>query len=113
MSKPFDLGGLLQQAQQLQERLAGVQQGLAEKTVDGAAGGGMVVATVNGRLEVLRVRIDPTLLTDPDREMLQDLVTAAVNGAIRSAQQMMADEMGKLTGGLGLGALGFKLPGLG
>ena len=73
----------------------------------------MVTATVNGHLAVLRVQIDPTLLTDPDRELLQDLVTAAVNAAIRAAQQMMADEMGKLTGGLGLGALGIKFPGVG
>lgn len=113
MSKGFDLGGILQQAQQMQERLAGVQQELGNKTVDGSAGGGMVVATINGRLEVLRIQIDPTLLTDPDRDMLQDLVTAAVNAAIRAAQQMMADEMGKVTGGLGLGALGIKLPGMG
>lgn len=111
MSKGFDLGGLLEQAQQLQEKFAGVQQQLGDKTVDGTAGGGMVVATINGRLEVLRVQIDPTLLTDPDRDMLQDLVTAAVNAGIRSAQQMMADEMGKLTGGLGLGSFGFKMPG--
>lgn len=113
MSKGFDLGGLLEQAQQLQQRMSGVQQELGEKTVEGRAGGGMVVVTVNGRLEVQRVQIDPTLLADPDRDMLQDLVAAATNAGIKAAQQMMADEMGKLTGGLGLGGLGFKLPGMG
>ena len=104
----FDLGNLLKQAQALQERLASAQDELAKKTVEGTAGGGMVTAVVNGRLEVVSVGIDPTLLTDPDREMLQDLVVAAVNAGIRAAQKMMGDEMGKLTGGLGI-----KLPGMG
>lgn len=106
MASPFDLGNLLKQAQALQERLASAQDELAKRTVEGSAGGGMVTAVVNGRLEVVSVRIDATLLTDPDREMLQDLVVAAVNAAIRAAQKMMGEEMGKLTGGL-------KLPGLG
>ena len=107
MSKGFDLGGILQQAQQLQERLANVQQELAGRTVDASAGGGMVTATVNGKLEVVGIRIEPTLLESKDIEMLQDLVVAAVNEGIRSAQRLVADEMGKVTGGLGL-----KLPGM-
>ncbi len=107
MSKGFDLGGLFRQAQQLQERLASAQEELASRTVEGSAGGGMVTVTVNGRLEVLAVRIEPTLLEQPDVEMLQDLVVAAVNAGIRAAQQMMAEEMGKVTGGLGI-----KLPGM-
>jgi len=68
----------------------------------------MVTAVVNGRFEVMSVRIDPTLLAEPDREMLQDLVVAAVNAAIHAAQRMMGEEMGKLSGGLGI-----KLPGMG
>ena len=104
----FDLGGLLKQAQALQERLSSAQEELAKRTVEGTAGGGMVTAVLNGRLEVVSVRIDPTLLEHPDRDMLQDLVVAAVNGAIRAAQRMMSEEMGKLTGGLGI-----KLPGMG
>jgi hypothetical protein len=108
MSDKFDLGGLLKQAQALQERLASAQEDLAKRTVEGTAGGGMVTATVNGRLEVMSVRIDPTLLVEPDGEMLQDLVVAAVNAAIRAAQRMMGEEMGKLGGGLGI-----KLPGMG
>jgi hypothetical protein len=63
---------------------------------------------VNGKVELVQIRIDPTLLQSPDVEMLQDLVVAAVNEGIRAAQKMMADEMGKLTGGLGI-----KLPGMG
>ena len=66
----------------------------------------MVTAVVNGRLEVLRVAIDPTLLESPDREMLQDLVVAAVNEAIRAARALIADEMQKVTGGLPIPGLG-------
>ena len=107
MSKGFDLGGILQQAQQLQERLANVQQELASRTVDASAGGGMVTATVNGKLEVISIRIEPSLLDSKDVDQLQDLVVAAVNEGIRSAQRLVADEMGKVTGGLGI-----KLPGM-
>jgi nucleoid-associated protein EbfC len=104
MGKGFDLGGLLQQAQ---ERLASFQNEMASRTVEASAGGGMVTVVVNGKLELVSVRIEPSLLEQPDPEMLQDLVVAAVNEGIRAAQKMMADEMGKLTGGLG-----FKLPGM-
>jgi DNA-binding YbaB/EbfC family protein len=105
MGKGFDLGGLLEQASKLQERLASAQQELASRTAEGRAGGGMVTAVVNGKLEIVSVSIDPTLLEQPDREMLQDLVVAAANDGIRAAQRMMAEEMSKLTGGL-------KLPGM-
>lgn len=107
MSKGFDLGGILQQAQQLQERLANVQQELASRTVEASVGGGMVTAVVNGKLELIQIRIEPTLLDGHDVEMLQDLIVAAVNEGIRSAQRLVADEMGKVTGGLGI-----KLPGM-
>jgi nucleoid-associated protein EbfC len=107
MASGFDLGGLLKQAQALQEKLASAQQDLATKTVEGSAGGGMVTAVVNGRLEVVSIAIDPSMLESPDRDMLQDLVVAAVNAGIRAAQKMMGEEMGKLTGGLGI-----KLPGM-
>jgi len=105
MAKGFDLGGLLEQASKLQERFSAAQQELASRTVEGRAGGGMVTVTVTGRLEVLAVSIDPSLLEHPDRDMIQDLVVAAVNDGIRAAQQMMAEEMSRLTGGL-------KLPGM-
>ena len=108
MSKGFDLGGILRQAQQLQEKLATVQEELGTRTIEAAAGGGMVTAVVNGKLELVSVRIDPSLLESPDAEMLQDLIVAAVNEGVRAARKMIEEEMGKLTGGLGI-----KLPGMG
>jgi DNA-binding YbaB/EbfC family protein len=100
------LGNIVKQAQELQERLAKVQEEAASKTVEAASGGGMVRVTVNGRLEVVRLQIEPQVLSAGDAEMLQDLIIAAVNEGIRAAQRMMAEEMSKLTGGL-------KIPGLG
>jgi DNA-binding YbaB/EbfC family protein len=84
-----------------------VQEELAGRTVEASAGGGMVTAVVSGKLELVRIRIEPSLIEGRDVEMLQDLVVAAVNEAIRAAQRMVGEEMGKLTGGLGL-----KLPGM-
>jgi nucleoid-associated protein EbfC len=105
MSRGLGLGDIVKQAQELQERLSKVQEEAASRTVEASAGGGMVKVTVNGKLEVMRLQIEPQVLTGGDVEMLQDLIAAAVNEGIRSAQRMMADEMSKLTGGL-------KIPGL-
>jgi DNA-binding YbaB/EbfC family protein len=109
LANPFDLGklgDLVQQAKVMQERLASLQEQVGARTVEASAGGGMVKATVNGKLEVQKVEIDPQVVESRDREMLEDLVVAAVNEAIRKAQGMMAEEMSKLTGGL-------KIPGFG
>jgi hypothetical protein len=100
-----DLGSIMKQAQELQERLAKVQEALASRTVEASAGGGMVRVAVNGKHEVLSLTIDPSVLEE-DPELIQDLVVAAVNEGIRNAQKMVAEEMTKVTGGL-------KLPGLG
>jgi nucleoid-associated protein EbfC len=100
-----DLGDLMKQAQQLQERLTKVQETIAQRTVEASAGGGMVKVVVNGKHEVLSIAIDPAVLKE-DVELVQDLVLAAVNEGIRNAQAMVADEMAKATGG-------FKIPGLG
>jgi DNA-binding YbaB/EbfC family protein len=100
-----NFGNLMKQAQQLQEKLVRAQEEAASKTVEASAGGNMVTAVVNGRLEVVSLRIDPTVLEGGDIDMLQDLVVAAVNEGIRKAQQMMAEVMGKAAGGL-------KIPGL-
>ena len=106
MSKLPGIGDLFKQAQDLQAQLQRVQEEAASRTVEASAGGGMVRATVNGRLEIVQLRIEPAALEGGDVDMLQDLVIAAVNQALRSAQQQMASEMSKLTGGL-------KLPGMG
>lgn len=100
-----DIGNLMKQAQQLQERLAQVQDDVARRTVEAASGGGMVKVKVNGKHELLAVTIDPAVLKE-DVELVQDLVLAAVNEGLRSAQRMVAEEMTKVTGGL-------KIPGLG
>jgi nucleoid-associated protein EbfC len=100
------MADILKQAQALQSKLTELQAEAERKTVEASSGGGMVTAVVNGKLQVLSIRIDPQVLSADDREMLQDLVTAAVNEAIRKAQQMMAEAMSRVTGGL-------KIPGLG
>ena len=100
-----NLGDLMKQAQQLQTKLARIQEEAGNKTVEATAGGNMVTAVLNGRLELLSLRIDPAVTEGGDVEMLQDLVLAAVNEGIRKAQKMMAEEMGKVAGGL-------KIPGL-
>jgi len=108
MSK--DLGqfaDIVKQAQQLQERLGQVQEAAAGKTVEASAGGGMVSVVVSGRLEVVRLRVEPQVIQNGDVEMLQDLIIAAVNQGIRAAQQMVAEEMKKVTGGLKIPGLGF------
>ena len=106
MAKPFDFGSIMEQAQQMQGKIADLQEQVAAKTVEASSGGGMVTVRVNGKLELLGLSIEPEVLDGDDREMLQDLIVAAVNEAIRKAQALMADEMSRLTGGL-------KIPGLG
>jgi DNA-binding YbaB/EbfC family protein len=95
-----DLGDLLRRAQEMQERLAALQRELARRTVQGSAGGGLVVVTATGELRILRIEIDPQLLAGNDRELLQDLVAAAVNAALSEAQRMMQEEMQRAAGGL-------------
>lgn len=95
-------GDMLKQAQKVKAEMERIQAEVAGKTVEGTAGGGMVTAVANGKGELLRVRIDPEVARADDLEMLQDLVTAAVNDALGKARELLAREMGRLTGGLGL-----------
>lgn len=104
-----NLGNLMKQAQQMQARMAELQARLAEIDVAGAAGGGMVQVTVNGKGEMRRVKIDPALLKPEEVEVLEDLIVAASNDAKAKVEAMMAEEMQKLTGGLNLPP-GMKLP---
>lgn len=91
-----NLEGLMQQAQQMQEQVKQAQARAEKKQVVGEAGGGIVTVTANGRMEILSVHIDPIAATGEDLEMLQDLVTAAVNDALRRAKETVQKELGPL-----------------
>jgi DNA-binding YbaB/EbfC family protein len=98
VSQSFDPRQLLQQAQDLSAKLRRVQEDLRHRTVEASVGGGIVAATANGRGELVAVRIDPVAVDPRDVEMLQDLVLAAVNEALRRAQELARDEMQRATG---------------
>jgi DNA-binding YbaB/EbfC family protein len=94
------LGDLMKKAQQMKASMEKIQEELATKEVEAGAGGGMVSVTVTGAQEVTGIVIDPSVIDPDDKEMLQDLVQAAVNEALRKSREMMAEEMAKVTGGL-------------
>lgn len=100
-----DMQEVLRQAQRMQERLARIQEELAGKTVEASSGGGMVTAVVNGKQEVVSIRIEKEVVSPEDVELLQDLVAGAVNEAMSRSRKMMADEMAKITGGMNLPGL--------
>jgi DNA-binding YbaB/EbfC family protein len=99
------IGNIMKQAQQMQRRMAELQEELEKKHVEASAGGGMVTAVVTGKQELVELKIDPTVVDPDDVEMLQDLVTAAVNEAIKKSQQMAQEEMGQITGGMNIPGL--------
>ncbi|RUO78763.1 YbaB/EbfC family nucleoid-associated protein [Idiomarina tyrosinivorans] len=103
------MGNMMKQAQQMQERMQKAQQEIAEMEVTGEAGAGLVKVTMLGNHNVRRVAIDPSLLEDDDQEMVEDLVAAAVNDAVRRVEQTSKEKMSELTGGMGLPP-GFKMP---
>ncbi len=103
---PFgNMGNIMKQAQALQQQMAKIQEEAASKTIDGTAGGGMVTVTVSGAMQIVSVKIDPEVMKSGDVDMLQDLIMAATNDALRKSRDMMADEMKGLTGGLGIPGL--------
>src|SRR4051812_23031355 len=109
----FDLNALMKQAQQMQAEMAEAQEKLKDEVVDASAGGGMVKVKMSGDLRLLEIAIDPQAIDPEDAELLQDMVLAAVNEAIRSAQELASSKMGGVAGvggGGGLGGLG--LPGM-
>lgn len=97
-----DIGKFLKRAQELQKQ---IQEKMESMEVESSSGGGMVTVRMNGKKELLSIEIDPEVVTDADREMLQDLILAAVNDASRKVDEALAEELGGLTGGL-------KIPGL-
>jgi DNA-binding YbaB/EbfC family protein len=100
-----NMTGLFKQAQEMQAKLARIQEELAQKTVEASSGGGMVQVSVTGQLVISSVKIDPAVINPQEKDMLEDLVLAAVNEGLRRAREMAAEEMGKVTGGM-------KIPGL-
>jgi DNA-binding YbaB/EbfC family protein len=110
-----DMSSLLKQAQKVQQDMQKAQEGLAEIEVNGTSGGGMVKVTANCKLEILSVSIEPEVIVAEDKEMLEDLVAAAVNQALQNAQKKANEEMQKVTGGM-LGGLNLpgnlKIPGM-
>jgi len=108
MSKKM-LSDIMRQAQRLQQEMARVQEEVKSRTVEATAGGGMVNVVANGAGEIVSIKIEKDVVNPDDVEMLEDLIVAASNEALRRAQEMMQAEMAKLTGGLqlpGLGGLG-------
>jgi DNA-binding YbaB/EbfC family protein len=99
------MGNMMKQAQKLQAKMLKMQEELGERTVETSAGGGMINVVANGRQQIVSITIDKEVVDPDDLEMLQDLILAAVNDALNKAQEMVAGEMGKLTGG-------FNLPGM-
>ncbi len=99
------MGDMLKQAQKLQSKIFKLQDQLADRTVETTVGGGMVKAVGNGKQELVSIKIDPEVVDPNDVQMLEDLIVAAVNDVLKKAQEMVTEEMTKLTGG-------FKIPGM-
>jgi DNA-binding YbaB/EbfC family protein len=99
-------GNMMKQAQKLQEQMLALQEEVGRKKVEATAGGGMVTVEANGKQEIVSIKIDPEVVSKDDVQMLEDLVLAATNEALRKSRELVQQELGKLTGGL-------KIPGLG
>ena len=99
-------GNIMKEAQKLQQQMERMQAEVAQKTVEATAGGGMVTVQANGKQELLTIKIDPEVISKDDAQMLEDLVLAACNEALRKSRELVQQELGKLTGGM-------KIPGLG
>ena len=107
---PGNMQSMLRQAQKMQEDMAALQEDLDSRQYEVAAGGGAVKIKINGKLEVSSVELDPDVVDPEDVETLQDILTAAMNEAIRKVNDTNSEEMGKITGSLNMGGLG--MPGM-
>ena len=106
MKNPLgNMANLMKQAQAMQAQMAKLQEEAATKTVNGTAGGGMVTVTANGGMEIVSVVINPEAVNGGDADLLQDLVLAAANDALKKARQMVADQMKSVTGGMNIPGL--------
>ncbi len=100
-----NMGNLMKQAQKMQKQMEKLQAELNEKEVEAAAGGGVVKAVANGKKEIISITIDPEVVDPDDVEMLQDLILAATNEALREAEALVSSEMQKITGGMNIPGL--------
>ena len=100
-----NMGGMMKQMQKMQKQMEKMQKQLEETEVEASVGGGAITAKANGKKELLSITIDESVVDPEDIEMLQDLVLAAVNEALRNAEEMMAKEMSKITGGMNIPGL--------
>lgn len=100
-----NMGKMMKQAQQLQEKMTKLQEEMADKTVEATAGGGMVKVVANGKQQIVSINIEKEVVDPEDVEMLQDLIVAAVNEALTRSQEMVSEEMNKLTGGMNIPGL--------
>ena len=98
---------MMKQARKMQEQLAAAQENIAQSTVDASAGGGMVKVTVNGEMQITSLKIDPEALDPEDVEMLEDMITAAVNEVLRGVGDLANRQMGAITGGLNIPGMPF------
>ncbi len=101
-----NFGNIMKQAKKMQERIGQMQQELELRTIEAQAGGGMVKVVINGKFEIVSLKIEKDVVNPEDIEMLQDLIVAAVNEGIRKAQEMASSEMAKITGGLNIPGMG-------
>jgi len=99
------VGNMMKQAQKLQAKMMKMQEALGDKTMEATAGGGMVKAVANGKQQIVSITIEKEVVDPEDIEMLQDLIMAAINDALAKSQEMVSQEMGKLTGGLNIPGL--------
>jgi DNA-binding YbaB/EbfC family protein len=110
MQLPKELQRLFKEVQRMQKKMEEVSKELETRTVTAQVGGGMVKITANGKQEIISIEIEEELLKPEEREMLQDLIVAGINEALRKAKEMVEEELAKITGGLALPP-GFKFPG--
>ena len=103
----MNMGKMMKQVQKMQQEMEKIQEELAEKEIEGTAGGGVVKVKVNGKQEILDVIIDPKVVDPEDVEMLEDLILAAVSDAMHNAQELASSEMSQLTGGMDIPGLPF------
>jgi hypothetical protein len=99
------MGNIMKQAQMMQQKMLSVQKELEEKQVEASSGGGMVTAVANGKQQLVSLKVEPTVVDPEDTEMLEDLIVAAANEALKKSQEMAQEEMAKVTGGLNIPGL--------